>query len=523
MRTLPKLPARIPHKQSQVLRFLGINYSDDYNVGNLAECKNISARRYPYFTTRNERSKLEGTGMTNVSAMTHWNKMVTVSNPFIYYDGNIVGEITPGDKQFAVLNTKLVIFPDKKYLDLENLTLHDLGAEASFRNATFTSNTITRASQSFARQFNVGDALVISGCSTQPDNNRTMIVKSVTDTVITFTTDTLVACTEAGLCKVERKIPDLDYICEAENRLWGCSNTDKTLYASALGDPTNFFDYSGTSTDSYAVAVGSEGDFTGCCKLQSSVLFFKEASVHKILGSYPAEYQMYTYKLDGVKAGCYKSLMEINGTLFYMGLHGVTTYGGGSTSSLASTFGNHSYSNASAGTDGERYYISCQENNQWNLFVYDLKHGLWLREDNTHAVSFARNGAELYILDSDGDILVADAGTQSSSMEWNMQFCPFVETISGSYNSKSSIFERKRYSKLILRVDMAELSHAYVDVRFDEGAWEQVGELYGEEKNIRPLVIRINRCDKFEIRIHGTGEFTLLNMERFYIVGSDRS
>ena len=54
-------------------------------------------------------------------------------------------------------------------------------------------------------------------------------------------------------------MPDLDFICESENRLWGCSNETRTIYASALGDPTNFFSYQGLSTDSYAVAVGSEG------------------------------------------------------------------------------------------------------------------------------------------------------------------------------------------------------------------------------------------------------------------------
>ena len=84
----------------------------------------------------------------------------------------------------------------------------------------------------------------------------------------------------------------MDYICSFENRIYGCSSSANTIYASALGDPTNFFDYTGISTDSYAVAVGSEGEFTGCIGYGGSVLFFKEDAIHRLMGSFPAEYAL---------------------------------------------------------------------------------------------------------------------------------------------------------------------------------------------------------------------------------------
>ena len=102
----------------------------------------------------------------------------------------------------------------------------------------------------------------------------------------------------------------------------GCGGT--TIWASALGDPTNFYVYDGLSTDSYAVAVGTDGAFTGCVAYGSTVLFWKEDCVHKVLGNYPAQYEIYTYTVPGVQEGSEKSLCIINETLFYKGRSGVT-------------------------------------------------------------------------------------------------------------------------------------------------------------------------------------------------------
>ena len=519
MRTLPTLPRKIPHKHAQVLRFRGINLSDNFEIGSLNECKNICSKRYPYFTTRNGRSKVDE--YSNVSAITHWNKLVAVVGTNLMYGDKVVGTVTAGDKQFAVVNTKLVIFPDKVYLDMTDETLHPLGAELSVSGAKFTESSLLKEGANFDKHFNVGDVVSISGSANESNNLTSIKVVGVTADAMTFDTRYLVPTETGETIKVERKVPDLDYICDSENRIFGVNNEEQTIYVSALGDPTNFYDYD-LSTGSFSVAVGTEGKFTGCAKLQSSVLFFKEDCVHKLLGSYPAEYQLYSYKLDGVKEGCYKSLREINGTLFYMGLHGVCTYGGGTTSTIASAFGNHTYSDAVAGTDGDSYYLSCREGNAWNLFVYELKYGLWMREDETHALDFARSGDTLYMLDSDGDVMIADTHEPAKSIEWYMQFNPIWETVSGSYQSTSSIFAKKRYSKIIMRCEMPELSHATVKVRYDGGEWETIQELDGGWNNTKSIYIGINRCDRFEIRIEGDGEFTLLNMARYYIVGSDR-
>ena len=65
--------------------------------------------------------------------------------------------------------------------------------------------------------------------------------------------------------RLSRKVPDMDFVCEWNNRLWGCSSEKHELYASALGDPYNWNVFEGTSQDSYILTIGSTGEFTGIC------------------------------------------------------------------------------------------------------------------------------------------------------------------------------------------------------------------------------------------------------------------
>lgn len=505
---LPRLPYTIRQRQSEIVQLRGINYSDNYKDGALADSLNISTRRFPCFCTRRDRKKQDL--YETATAICAWNKLVVVQNGRLFFDGEDVGEISDGAKQFAVINTKLVIWPDKVYFDIDEKVIKPLGASVTGAKATVKSNSITVTwDVDFTTLFKAGDCITISGCTVKTDNNKDIVIKTVAEKVLTFEDNTLIACTETATITFERKIPEMDFICESENRLWGCSNKERTIYASALGDPTNFYTYSGLSTDSYALAVGSEGDFTGCCKLSSSVLFWKNNILHKILGSYPAEYALYTYNIEGVLSGCNKSMQVINETLLYMSAHGVYAYSGGSTALISEAFGERQFTDAVAGNNGELYYLSAKEGDKWFLFTYDLKNGIWLQEDNTQVVDFARIGKDIYFLDSSGNVYLEDCGEEKNKTEWRMTFTPFFETVDG----------RKRFSRILLRVELPEGSWMKVDVRCDNGRWRELTKLVGDTYDTRTLPIVVNRCDKFEIRLSGKGQFAVLDVMRQFSIG----
>lgn len=507
----PSLAYNIAKYQSEIMEIRGLNLSDNTQSGDLADCKNLSSRRYPYFSTRRARSKQ--TDYSDITALTAWEELVAVKGTQLLYDGEVVGTVTAGAKQFAVVNTKLVIWPDKKYLDIETLTVKDMEATLTGTGATFTTNTLTVSGWSdLTGKFKAGDTVTLEGCTAKPENNKNFYIKAITATVITTTENCFTEGTETGSLTIKRKVPDLDYICESENRLWGCRNEDKTIYASALGDPTNFYTYEGISTDSYAVAVGTEGDFTGCCKLSSSILFWKENCLHKMLGSYPAEYALYTYDIEGLQSGCSKSLKVINETLYYAGLHGIYAYSGGIPTLITQRFGSHALTKAVAGTDGVKYYLSAADGTRRRFLAFDIQSGLWLEEDDTVAVDFARIGKDLYFLDSAGDVYLADAGTEEDGIAWSMLFTPFLVSMQG----------RKRWRKLLLRVELPRGSWLRAEVRFDGGRWTEAGKIVGGERDVRHFPLKIARCDKFELRLHGEGPCCILGMSQEFSMGSER-
>ena len=479
---LPELVNNIKKNPSLTMEIKGINYSDMLSDGDMVDSKNISARRYPYISTRKKRDPYTSIdGVNAIDVMVYDGKLITVkqtssSSTNIAYNEQILtpSGLSAGEKQMAIVNTKLVVFPDKVMYDFKTQTLKSLEAEFH-AESYFTQNSLYMHTETrgliTGAGFKKGDTIKISGCSVA-DNNKEITIQSMTydeDTGFSRirTSEnafTPVAWNEGGLndlIKIKREVPNLDFICEADNRLWGVSNADKTIYASALGDPTNFHTYEGVSTDSYAVAVGSEGDFTGCCKLGTSVLFWKEDKLHKMMGSYPAEYTLYTYEIEGVAKGSHKSMVVINDSLYYLGLHGVFVYNGSYPISISQNFGERIFTNGVGGTDGDSYFLSCKDGNEDFFFVYELKHNIWIKEDDFYAMAFARIGRDVYY--ADGERVYKLYGTEDDpNMEWLIHFAPMYESIEG----------KKCYSKFILRVEMPENSYLLFHVKQDDGKWD---------------------------------------------------
>lgn len=503
--------------QKQIVAFRGINYSDQIQDGDLADALNLSVRRYPYLSTRRARQKMDA--YSGATALTARGSLVAVQGTDLIYDGEVVGQVSEGEKQFAVVNTKMVIWPDKVYLDLTDNTIKPLAASyKTMINTDFSEDGTLKLGgivqgEGLDTVFKVGDGVTISGCE-EEKNNKDVVIKEVTSHTLNVGENVF---TEAhheggsGYITIERKIPDLDFICESENRLWGCSNDKQTIYASSLGDPTNFFVYEGVSTDSYALSVGTEGEFTGCCKQSSSILFWKETKLHKLLGSYPAEYSLYTYDIEGLQKGSHKSLQIINETLYYLGVHGVYSYTGGMPNLISPNFGDKVFTDGVAGNDGDSYFLSVHEGEQRHLMVYEPRAGLWLREDDTDAVDFARVGKDLYFLDSTGYIWLADNQEDDMELPWMARFTPFYESIEG----------RKRYSKLLLRVELPKGTWMKVETRSDDGRWREAGKILGRDADSIPIQLPINRCDRYDVRLSGQGPCTVKTMMLEYQMGSD--
>lgn len=365
----------------------------------------------------------------------------------------------------------------------------------------------------FDTAFSIGDAVDLSGCVTLSGNNGSHIIRGISGRTLTFDRDAFGQTgAESGAVRLERTVPNLTCICECDNRIWGAEGT--TIWASALGDPKNFYVYDGLATDSYAAAVGTEGEFTACIAYSSTVLFWKEDCVHKILGSYPAQYEIYTYKVPGVQKGAEKSLCIINETLFYKGRAGVYAYTGGTPELLTECFGTRRFTDGVAGTDGERYYISMQtETGAWELYVLDTARGIWLREDNTHATDWAYLDGTLYYLDgATGKVMMTGKDRdEEGRIEWSATLSPFNETVHG----------RKGYSRLYLRADLEAGAWVKAEVSADGAPFKQVYLGHNDHAKTLQIPILPTRCDTFTVRLSGKGECIIKSFVREFSVGSE--
>lgn len=364
--------------------------------------------------------------------------------------------------------------------------------------------------------FRVGDTVEISGCTMYPEHNKSCTIRGFG----TYTTSdgtelpTLVfdpetfsgTGVEAGAVTIRRKVPNLSVICESSNRLWGAEGN--TIYASALGDPTNFFTYDGLDTDSYAVAVASEGNFTGCCGYGSAVLFFKEDRLYKILGSYPSQYTMYDYTVPGVKNGSEKSLRNLNEVIYYHGREGVYRYSGGAPELISENFGLRRFQNASAGAEGYRYYISMQDvtSKEWGLWVYDIQRGLWLQEDGMQAVDFACDGGNLYAACGTDGVWLLNPDSSGETVEWSATLARMDETVHDS----------KCYSRLTLRAEIPDGAWLQVALSCDGGPFQLVYTDHDTKARVRDIPILPNGCDSFRVRLSGEGPVIIRSMVREY-------
>lgn len=371
-----------------------------------------------------------------------------------------------------------------------------------------------------AMNFRVGDTVEVSGCVTYPQNNKTLTIRGITKTEsdagtlygLTFDQQSFTKGTEAGAVTIKRSVPNLTVICEQDNRLYGAA--EDTIYVSALGDPTNFNTYDGVDTDSYAVAVATEGDFTGCIGYGSGVLFFKEDCLHKLMGSYPSEFAVYDYTIPGVAEGSEGSLLNINEAVYYHGREGVYRYTGGAPEKISDNFGLRQFDTAAAGAQGETYYISMRDKRKdaYGLWVYDIRRGIWLQEDGTEAVAFARDGGKLYYIDGgESKLVLVNPESSEEEIEWSATMCRMDEVY----------LNRKCHSRIMMRLEMEEGAELKIEVSCDGGEFKEHKIFHkGPHKTVMVPIVP-NRCDSFQIRLSGAGRTVIRTMMREFELGSE--
>ncbi len=315
--------------------------------------------------------------------------------------------------------------------------------------------------------------------------------------------------------RLERRIPDLDYLTECENRVWGCSSKENVIYGSKLGDPTNWFSYRGIAADSYAVTVGSDGAFTGAATCMGSALFFKENSLHKLYGSRPSDFQLSSLHCRGVAKNAAKSLCVLNETLYYLSTDGVMAWDGSLPTKVSNALDSSRLANAQSVAGGAldgRYYLYLTRGENARMLVYDTERGLWQEED-VCSEEIASTGGQLYLWDGNS-LWAADPSREPDweNTDGTETSIPF-ELVTGEIRQDKT--EEQYLSRLTLRMDAEAQSKIEVSVSYDGGSWEKLATLASDRKRQCfdiPFVPR--RCGILQLRLSGTGQITLRSIAK---------
>lgn len=602
---LPVMNDKAIMRPSVMTAFGGINHNLNCGDGELFDMLNLSSRNYPLLCPRKPRGTAGS--IPSPQGIGAYDEMWWVSGTKFYYAGEEKGTVTETRKQFAVMGSIIVIFPDKKYYDIEADAFGSLGisqsfAGVAFQNGTYTglpanANTLYKAGASW--QFAVGDAVTISGCVTHIENNRTVVVREVEGDYLRFYENTFqldetqkytageagletgtyyfyigddiwhfeletamtegdtltwngtgldaeiggtsstiavvsgeegdviefsvipVDYTESGTITLAREVPDLDFICVNENRLWGCKGD--AIYASALGNPFNFNVFDGLATDSWMSNTVDSGDFTGCISYSGYPMFFKPESIYKVQGDKPSNYQWTVTTALGVKPGCERSIAVSGEALFYLSRAGICAYTGWYPTVISDTLGSETkWEDAAAGSDSIRYYVSMKDESGYSLFVYDTRYGAWWKEDGTRAVGFAFWNESLYYATAEGALICADGddGSQESLVRWEAEFgdsVRFYETSDQNSQNKKGLL------RFQLRCELDAGSSLKVLVRYDdEEEWNEVGTITGPAKKQSynlPLILR--RCDYYRLKLSGVGAAVVYSLTEVRYSGSN--
>ena len=497
--------------------------------------------------------------------------------------------LAPGTaKQFVFMGAYLVIFPDKKYLNTADLTdcgsleatvraespavslcrsdgspcelasageeapadpadgdlWLDTGEEGGLKRYDAASGVWAAAPEPLVKLsapgigagFAEGDGVSLSGlqapagspAETQAEElNGVHVLASVGPDSVTIPGVISAGFTAVGAVELARRCPDMDYVCECGNRLWGCFHgvdaaTGKTvnqLYACRLGDFTNWQTYEGLSTDAWAAGCGTPGPWTGCIAYDGCPTFFKQDAVHRVYVSPSGAHQVAASAVRGVRQGCWRSLAVCGEVLYYVAREGVMAYAGAMPVRVSDPLGETDLTGACAGVLGDRYYLTAGDGTgERPTFVYHPARRLWHRHSPNGAVCWAQKDGVLYWQTGEGR-LGASGPSELFSSEPENYVDWYCETGMIGFEQP----EQKVLSRFLLRLHLGAGARCELLIRYDDGDWLSRGIVETEGTHSVLAAVLPRRCDHCRLRLQGHGEMRLYSLSCVLEEGSDES
>lgn len=572
----PQLPYRSVER-SMIDTFRGYNHNLRIGDGEAWEMQNMTSDLYPVLSPRKKRGIYRQ--VPAIGGIIPKEKLCyTDGSAFVMGDDRYEMGLAEGEKTLVSMGAFVIVLPDRKYIntaqpedrgDIENETV--TAGEATFtmsnvsgeviegatsgdtapenpqngdywidtseekhslkRWAATTSQWVTIATtyvridaDGIGKGFKEHDGVTISGITIDSltDLNGTMALWAAADDYIVVIGFLDKVQSQSTPITVSRRMPEMDFVTESGNRLWGCrygmnasGEFVNEIYCSKLGDFRNWNSFLQLSTDSYIVSLGTDGPFTGAITHMGYPIFFKENCFHKVYGSIPANFQVQTTACRGVQQGSHKSLAIVNEILYYKAGTAVCAYDGSLPTEISYCLGNVHYSGAVAGAHGNKYYISMMDlDGGWHLFVWDTAKKLWHREDSFHAMAFASHKNQLYGVDELGRVWTMLSGSEEQKLTW----------VWDTGEIGLNLPDMKYINHLTIRMSLESGTEVRLFAKYNQSdEWQPLYALRSSELKSFDIPIKPRRCDYMQLRISGDGPAKVYSITKSIMQGSARS
>lgn len=575
---LPRVPIS-PQSKDTVETFYGYNHHLKIRRGEMYDTLNLSTRDFPMLATRKRRGMVRK--LTKPQGLLAKDKLLWVDDGTLYYDGEPtpVTGLSDGHKQLVSMGAYVVIFPDKMYYNTQDPTdwgsmefSRTMPANESYAlcsvsgadlpyvtsetaptdpsngsywfdtahnslkqwseartewvtvGTVFTRITWPGLGEDLTKYFKEHDGVEISRTRypTELDGTKAIYAVGADYIVVVGLIDVRSPKQEYKGIVLSRTVPQMNFVCESQNRLWGCyygKGADgkmlNEIYCCALGDFKNWRSYMGLSTDSWTASVGSDGPWTGAVSYLGYPTFFKEATSHRVTISPRGAHSIIESPERGVQQGSDRSLAIVNEILLYKSRQDIVAFQGGFPQAVSEPLGDELSYDAVGGTVGAYYYISMRDvQNHWSLFCYDIANKIWAKEDDLHLTDMARLDDSLYALDADGVLwdLTGAVGEKETRLPWMAQ--------SGILYYE---YQNKKYtSRYDIMLSAPAGTTAELFLQYDsDGIWRYSGKVHFKGLNSVTIPVRPRRCNHMELRIMGEGEVKIYSITRILEQGSD--
>ncbi len=345
--------------------------------------------------------------------------------------------------------------------------------------------------------------------------------------------------TPEGFTVTQCQMPFMDMAVEHNNRVFGCRYGKNgsgvyvnEIYASKLGDPTQWYSLQGISTDPYTASLGCTGEFTGVSAISEGVIFFKEEFIIRVTGDTPSDFSVFSFPARGVEKGSSQSVVSLNEKIFYKSRDAVMVYDGALPYSISESFGSNTYSKALAGTAFGKYYVSMVDTRgRRRIFVYDTKNGLWHIEDDNYGTLFMLNISGIlcsvfsvseglygfWVNDAEASSGLFAVLGENNGFE-GYEYIPEKEVVWSAQSARLGEKEnpvRQYLRKLSVTLSLEEGASLSLYIMPDDAnEWQRVLFIDDASKEVFTVPVVCPKCYSFRLRYEGTGGCTLYSLAR---------